>query len=251
MTPRPGAGLTPEDRARYHRQIIIPDWGEPGQARLKAARAFIAGAGGLGSPASIYLAVAGVGRLAICDSDRAELSNLNRQVLHNDSRLGLSKAESARLTLSELNPSIAVEALAAHIEPDNVDDLVADADIILDCLDNFPTRYLLNQCALRKGIPLVHGSVRGLEGRLTFLHPPETPCLRCLFPVPPPAEVFPVLGATPGVIGCLQAMEALKYLTGVGTPLKGALLAWDGADMEFVTCPVSRRPDCSDCSGQR
>ncbi|NIQ98889.1 MAG: adenylyltransferase, partial [Gemmatimonadales bacterium] len=175
---------------------------------------FVAGAGGLGSPASMYLAVAGVGRLAICDFDSPELSNLNRQILHNDSRIGMNKAESGRQTLCALNPSIEVEAITARIETDSVDDLVGDADIIVDCMDNFDTRYLLNGSAIRKSIPFVHASVWGLEGKLTFMKSPETPCLRCLFPSAPPREVFPVLGAVPGVIGCLQAVETLKYLTG-------------------------------------
>jgi len=240
--------LTDEDRTRYHRHMMIAGWGEPGQQKVKSARVFVAGAGGLGSPASMYLAVAGVGRLVICDFDTPELSNLNRQILHNDSRIGMNKAESAKLTLEQLNPSIEVEAVATRIEPDNIDDLVGDANIIVDCMDNFPTRYVLNECAIRKGIPLVHASVWGLEGRLTFIHVPETPCLQCIFPSPPPREVFPVLGATPGTIGCLEAVETLKYLTGVGANLNGKLLVWDAADMEFTTYPITRDPNCPACS---
>jgi adenylyltransferase/sulfurtransferase len=132
-----------------------------------------------------------------------------------------------------------------------VDELVGEADIIVDCMDNFPTRYVLNECAIRKGIPLVHASVWGLEGKLTFIHVPETACLQCIFPSPPPQEVFPVLGATPGVIGCLEAMEALKYLTGVGETLKGTLLLWDGMDMEFASYPVRKDPKCPVCGGER
>lgn len=241
--------LRDKDKERYHRHMMIAGWGEAGQGKVKAARVFVAGAGGLGSPAAMYLAVAGVGQLAICDCDSPELSNLNRQILHNDSRIGMNKAESARLSLNELNPTIEVEAIGERIEADNVDELVGEADIIVDCMDNFPTRYLLNECALRKGIPFVHASVWGLEGKLTFIQAPETPCLRCIFPSPPPQEVFPVLGATPGVIGCLEAMEALKYLTGVGETMKGRLLVWDGADMEFTTYPVRKNPDCPACGG--
>ncbi len=239
--------LTDEDKERYHRHMMIAGWGENGQERVKAARVFVAGAGGLGSPTSMYLAVAGVGELAICDCDSPELSNLNRQILHNDSRIGVNKAESAKMTLSTLNPAIEVEAISERIVEENVDELVGAADIIVDCMDNFPTRYVLNECALRKGIPLVHASVWGLEGRLTFIHSPETACLRCVFPSPPPQEVFPVLGATPGVIGCLEAIEALKYLTGVGETMKGTLLVWDGADMEFTSYPVRKDPKCPVC----
>ncbi len=135
------------------------------------------------------------------------------------------------------------------IDDGNVDGLVGDCELIVDAMDNFPTRYVLNECAIRKGIPLVHASVWGLEGRLTFIHPPETPCLRCVFPEAPPREVFPVLGATPGVIGCLEAMEALKHLTGIGQTMKGRMLVWDGADMEFAVYPVKKRPDCPACGG--
>ncbi len=241
------AALTDKDQERYHRHMMIAGWGEEGQEKVKGARVFVAGAGGLGSPTSIYLAVAGVGKLVICDCDSPELSNLNRQILHSDARIGMNKAESAKLTLSELNPSIEVEAVTTRIEADNVDSLVGEADIIVDCMDNFPTRYILDECAARKGIPLVHASVWGLEGRLTFIQRPETPCLKCFFPSAPPPEVFPVLGAVPGVIGCLEAIEALKYLTGVGESLKGKLLVWNGDDMDFVTYPVAKNPNCPAC----
>jgi adenylyltransferase/sulfurtransferase len=239
--------LSEQDKERYHRQMMIAGWGESGQERLKAARVFVAGAGGLGSPTSMYLAVAGVGQIRLCDCDSPELSNLNRQILHNDARIGVNKAESGKTTLSELNPSIDVQAVSSRIEEDNVDELVGDSHLIVDCMDNFPTRYALNECAIRKGIPFVHASVWGLEGKLSFIHSPETPCLRCIFPAAPPAEVFPVLGATPGMIGCLQAMEAVKYLAGVGDNLKNRLLVWSGEDMEFAVYPVAKRADCPAC----
>jgi len=247
MGNRERVALSEQDRERYHRHMMIAGWGEAGQERVKSARVFVAGAGGLGSPTSIYLAVAGVGRIAICDCDSPELSNLNRQILHNDSRIGMNKAQSAKLTLSELNPTIEVTAIEDRIEADNVDDLVGDADIIVDCMDNFPTRYLLDECAVRRGIPFVHASVWGLEGRLTFIHSPDTPCLRCIFPVAPPREVFPVLGAAPGVIGCLQAVETLKYITGIGENLKNQLLIWSGLDASFETFPVIKKADCPVC----
>ena len=240
--------LSDDERKRYNRQILMDGWGEAAQLKLKKSTVFVAGAGGLGSPASIYLAVAGVGHIKLCDFDATALANLNRQILHDDTRIGANKAVSGKVTLERLNPSIRVTAITDKIVPGNVDALVGDADIVIDCMDNFPTRYVLNECAVRKRIPLVHGSVRGMEGQLTFIQSPETPCLRCLFAEAPPPEVFPVLGATPGVIGTMEAMEALKYLTGVGTTLKNRLLVWNGADMEFRLLKVRRDPDCPTCS---
>ena len=240
-------GLSEEELKRYNRQMMMEGWGEETQEKIKNASVFIAGAGGLGSPVSIYLAVAGVGRLRICDFDSPDWTNLNRQILHNHNRIGINKAVSAKQTLEELNPHITVTAFTDKIVAENVDELIGDAELILDCMDNFPTRYLLNESALRKKIPLVHGSIWGLDGRLTFIHAPETPCLRCYFPASPPKEVFPVLGATPGVIGTLQAMEALKYLSGIGKVLKGKLLVWSGNDMSFKTFKGFKDPDCPTC----
>ena len=239
--------LSEQELQRYNRQMMLSGWGEETQERLKDATAFVAGSGGLGSPLTIYLAVAGVGHLKVCDFDAPELSNLNRQILHDDTRIGVNKAVSARQTLERLNPDIRVTALTDEIVADNADELVGDADVIVDCMDNFPTRFVLNEVAIRKGIPLVHASVWGLEGRLSFVQSPETPCLRCIFPESPPSEVFPVLGATPGVVGALQAVETIKYLTGVGTNLKGKLLVWDGAEMEFLTLKTSKDPSCPAC----
>ncbi len=239
--------FTEEELKRYNRQMMMEGWGEETQARLKQSTVFIAGAGGLGSPVSIYLAVAGVGNIRICDFDSPDWSNLNRQILHNHGRIGINKAISAKQTLEELNPHISVTAFTDKIVAENVDALVGDAVLILDCMDNFPTRYLLNECAIRKNIPMVHGSIWGLDGRLTFIKSPETPCLSCYFPESPPKEVFPVLGATPGVIGTLQAMEALKFLTGIGTLLKGKLLVWSGHDMSFKTFKGFKDPACPVC----
>jgi molybdopterin/thiamine biosynthesis adenylyltransferase len=239
--------FTEEELKRYNRQMMIEGWGFETQKKIKNSTVFIAGAGGLGSPVSIYLAVAGVGNIRICDFDSPDWSNLNRQILHNPHRIGMNKALSAKQTLEEMNPHINVSAFPDKITAENVDELVENADIILDCMDNFPTRYLLNESAIRKNIPLVHGSIWGLDGRLTFIHSPETPCLRCFFPESPPKEVFPVLGATPGVIGTLQATEALKYLAGIGKPLKGKLLVWSGNDMSFRTFKGHKDPDCPTC----
>ena len=239
--------LSENEQKRYTRQMMMEGWGEETQKKLKKSKVFIAGAGGLGSPVAIYLAVAGVGNINICDFDSPDWSNLNRQILHNHNRIGTNKAVSAKQTLEELNPHIKVEAFTDKIIAENVDELVGDADLILDCMDNFPTRYLLNESAIRKKIPLVHGSIWGLEGRVTFIKSPETPCLRCYFPESPPKEVFPVLGATPGVIGTLQATEALKYLSGIGKVLSGRLLVWSGNDMSFRTFKGFKDPVCPTC----
>lgn len=227
--------------------MMMEGWGEEKQRKLKGSTVFIAGAGGLGSPVSIYLAVAGVGNIRICDFDSPDWSNLNRQILHDNTRIGTNKAVSAKMTLERLNPEITVTAIPDMIVEDNVDRLVGNADIILDCMDNFPTRYLLNECAIRKNIPLVYGSIWGIDGRLSFIHSPETPCLRCIFPEAPPKEVFPVLGATPAVIGSLQALETLKYLSGSGKNLKGQLLVWEGGTVDFQKFKIRKDPDCPTC----
>lgn len=242
--------FTQEELDRYTRQMMMEGWRIETQTKIKQSTVFIAGAGGLGSPVSIYLAVAGVGNIRICDFDSPDWSNLNRQILHNHNRIGTNKAVSAKQTLEELNPHIKVEAFTDKIIEENVDELVGDANLILDCMDNFPTRYLLNESAIRKKIPLVHGSIWGLDGRVTFIKSPETPCLRCYFPESPPKEVFPVLGVTPGVIGTLQATEALKYLSGVGKVLSGRLLVWAGNDMSFRTYKGFKDPQCPTCGGK-
>jgi molybdopterin/thiamine biosynthesis adenylyltransferase len=191
--------------------------------------------------------VAGIGHIRICDFDAPDWSNLNRQILHNHGRIGTNKAVSAKQTLEELNPDIKVTAITDRIVAENVDDLAGDADIIVDCMDNFPTRYLLNESAIRKGIPLVFGSIWGMEGRLSFISPPETPCLKCIYPEAPPSETFPVVGATPGVMGSLQALEVIKYLTGIGEPLKGKLMVWEGAKAEFRNYRAYKDPRCPAC----
>ena len=235
------------EKVRYGRQMLIDGWGEEGQLRVKSATVFIAGAGGLGSPLSMYLAVAGVGKIVLCDADEVELSNLNRQILHPEERLGWPKAESAQKTLYDLNPTVNVLSHTEHLDKDNIDRLVVTPDLIVDCLDNFETRYLLNEYCFEHKIPLVHGAVWGMMGQLTFLQPPETPCLKCIFPKAPPKEVFPVLGAAPGVNGCLQAMETLKFLTGIGANLKGKLLIFEGEDMSFTSMDVRRVATCPVC----
>jgi adenylyltransferase/sulfurtransferase len=242
--------LTDYEKTRYDRQMLIKGWGEGGQIKLKSSRVFVAGAGGLGSPVSIYLAIAGVGEIRICDADTIELSNLNRQILHTDARIGELKAVSGDKTLGELNPTINILTYSDYLDGNSVARMVGQPDVVVDCLDNFETRYLLNAYCIEHKIPFVHGAVWGMIGQVTFLRPPETPCLRCLFPEAPPKEVFPVVGVTPGVIGCLQAMEVLKSLTGVGTTLKGKLLFFDGEEMTFNTVNVKRTPSCPDCGSE-
>ena len=239
--------LTEYDRTRYQRQMLLPGWGDAGQEVLKSACAFIAGAGGLGSPVALYLAAAGVGELRICDSDVIEVSNLNRQILHPEERLGVSKAISAGQTLRAQNASITIQTFAEHLDETTIERIAGSPDIVLDCLDNFETRYLLNRFCIARGIPLVHAAVWGFTGQATFLHSPETPCLRCIVPSAPSKSVFPIVGATAGLVGCLQAAEALKYLAGVGSTLSNTLLILDAEDMEFFRLPVKRRSDCPEC----
>jgi molybdopterin/thiamine biosynthesis adenylyltransferase len=236
-----------DELKRYHRQMLIDGWGKEGQAKLRNSTVFIAGAGGLGSPVAIYLAVAGIGHIRICDFDNLDVTNLNRQILHDHTRIGTNKAISGKLTIKNMNPHIKVTALQEKIMPENTDKLVDNANIIVDCMDNFPTRYLLNESAIRKNIPFVYGSIRGMDGMLSFIQSPETPCLRCLFPEAPPEEVFPVVGATPGVIGTLQALETIKYLTGIGTNIKGKLFIFDGNKIECRIFKASKDPDCTTC----
>ena len=239
--------LTDEERERYHRQIILPGWGEDGQEKVKQATVFIAGAGGLGCPVSIYLAAAGVGTLRICDFGEPELSNLNRQVLHTEEDIGKNKALSAKETIAKINPQVKVENFSDKIEKKTIAQLVGNAQIIVDCMDNFPTRHVLNEHAVKSGLPFVHAGVSGMSGQITFIHTPETPCLYCTFPGSPPPEVFPIVGATAGVIGTLEALEVLKYLTGKGNLLKNRMLFWDGELMNFHEITLQKDPRCPIC----
>jgi molybdopterin/thiamine biosynthesis adenylyltransferase len=239
--------LTPEENERYHRQMILPSWGTEAQEALKRSCVFIAGAGGLGSPVAFYLAAAGVGTLRICDSGEVELSNLNRQILHGDDRIGANKAQSAVKVLQAVNPAPEVIPLTDTITADNVESLIGEAGLMIDCLDNFRTRYILNDHAVKTGLPLVHAGVNGFCGQIAFIHPPHTACLACLVPEAPPAKTFPILGATAGAVGCLEALEALKYLTGTGQLLKGRLLFFDGETMEVQEVRFDRDPECPVC----
>jgi len=242
--------LSPDEIERYKRQIMIADWGTPGQERLRAASVFIAGAGGLGSPVSMYLTAAGVGTIRICDCGEPELSNLNRQLLHDDTRIGTNKALSARQTLERINPHVNVIALPETITDRGIAGLAGDATLIIDCLDNFETRHVLNRYAVSRHIPLVHGAIHGLSGQLSVFHSPRTPCLACIFPPGVPKEIFPVAGFTPGVIGLLQATETVKIILGLGAPLYGTLLMWDGAEADFQKIPICKSPGCTVCGRQ-
>ena len=237
--------LTQREQERYRRQILL--FGEAGQERLKKAEIFIAGAGGLGSPVAIYLAVAGIGRITVVDRDIVDRTNLNRQILHFDRDIGRKKTESAGEKLRALNPDIVVRVIDTTIEESNVADLVGEADGIVDAMDNFPARYLLNETAVRKKIPFFHGAIRGLYGQATTILPGKTPCFACIFPGAPPPEVFPVVGVTPGFIAMVQATEVIKYLTGTGTLLAGRLLIWDGSAARAEEIRIERRLQCGIC----
>jgi molybdopterin/thiamine biosynthesis adenylyltransferase len=240
--------LTKNELTRYDRQMILPGFGAEGQAKLKQARVFIAGAGGLGSPAAIYLAAAGIGTLRIADHDTVELSNLNRQVLHWEKDIGGEKVASAAAKLKRLNPGIRVETIGDTITADNVSELVGDADLIVDAMDNLPARYLLNLTAIQKNIPFFHGAVYGFEGRAMTVIPGRSACLYCLYHgSTTPKTRFPVIGVTPAVIGCIQATEVIKYLVGLGELLTDRLLNYDGLTMKFTEFRIKRDPECAHC----
>src|SRR6266853_627241 len=238
---------------RYSRHLLIPEEGEQGQFKLLDSRVLLIGAGGLGSPAAYYLAAAGVGTIGIIDSDVVEESNLQRQILHNTKRVGQYKAESARETLEALNPDVKVITYIERLDETNVTRIIAYYDVILYVTDNFPTRYLLNDAALLANKPVVHGSVFRFEGQLTVFKPNEGPCYRCLYPEPPPPELAPscaeagVLGVLPGIIGLLQATETIKLLLGIGDPLVGRLMTYDGLAGEFSELHLFRDPECPAC----
>ena len=245
-------GLSKEDLERYDRQIRIPGFGIEGQLKLQRAKVLVAGLGGLGSPASIYLAAAGVGKLLLIDREVVELSNLNRQILHWDKDVSRRKVDSAVEKLRQLNPNISIEGLAVQINEDNIYDFVKEVDLVVDGMDNFKTRFIINEACVKLGKPFIHGAVYGLEGRLMTIIPRKGPCLRCLIPTEPPeVKPFPVLGATPAVIASLQVIEAIKVLTGIGEPLVGKLLVFDGLPMSFHEVIVKRSPKCPVCSDIR
>jgi molybdopterin/thiamine biosynthesis adenylyltransferase/rhodanese-related sulfurtransferase len=247
--------LTSEQRRRYSRHLLLPDVGETGQSALLDAKVLIIGAGGLGSPAALYLAAAGIGTIGIIDDDVIDESNLQRQVLHTTSRIGESKAESARQAMLALNPTITIHALNDRLGKDNILNIIDDYDVIIDGSDNFGTRYLLNDAAVLRRKPVVHGSIFRFDGQATVLDPrnDDSPCYRCLFPTPPPPELAPncaeagVLGVLPGMIGMIQATETIKLILGIGDPLVGRLLMYDARGMEFRTLRIKRSSSCPMC----
>jgi molybdopterin/thiamine biosynthesis adenylyltransferase/rhodanese-related sulfurtransferase len=246
---------------RYSRHLRLPEVGEAGQRKLQAARIAMVGAGGLGSPAGFYLAAAGIGTLVLADDDVVDRSNLQRQILHTDARIGTPKVESARIALSALNPQVAIETFAERITAANVERLIAHADVVIDGADNFPVRYLLNDACVKLGKPLVYGAVHRFEGQVSVFDAGrkrgDAPCYRCLFPEPPPPEAAPncaeagVLGVLPGVIGLLQATEAIKLILGQGDPLTGRLLHFDALGMRFRETRLRADPHCPVCAADQ
>ncbi len=246
--------LSPERRARYSRHLLIPEIGEAGQLKLLDSRVLLIGAGGLGSPASLYLAAAGVGTLGIVDADIVDETNLQRQIVHSLDTLGAPKVDSAKRTIAALNPDVNVLTYRERLTSENIDRILDDGwDLIVDGADNFPTRYLVNDASVWHDIPVVHGSIYRFEGQVTVFKPHEGPCYRCLFPEPPPPELAPscaeggVLGVLPGIIGSLQTNEAIKLAAGIGEPLIGRLLLFDALSTEFSDVKIARRADCPVC----
>ncbi len=245
--------LTREQKIRYSRHTLLPEVGEKGQAKLLDSRVLLIGAGGLGSPAALYLAAAGVGTLGIVDFDVVDSSNLQRQIMHNVDRIGMPKVESARETLIALNPDVKVQMHNVRLSADNVIEIMSGYDVVVDGGDNFPTRYLVNDASLHLEVPVVHGSIFRFEGQASVFSPYEGPCYRCLFPQPPPPEMAPscaeagVLGVLPGIVGSIEAMEAIKLLLGIGEPLIGKLLTYDSLEQDFRKLKLRRNPECPAC----
>jgi molybdopterin/thiamine biosynthesis adenylyltransferase/rhodanese-related sulfurtransferase len=246
--------LTAEQRERYSRHLLIPEIGLEGQLKLLDAKVLLLGAGGLGAPAALYLAAAGLGTLGIVDDDDVDRSNLQRQVIHNNERIGVPKVDSAEQTISELNPDVTVVKHKTRLDASNIMEIIDGYDVIVDGADNFPTRYLLNDASVRLQIPVVSASILGFDGQLSVFAPYEGPCYRCLYPTPPPAELAPscgangVLGALPGVMGVLQAVEVVKLVVGTGEPLIGRLLLYEALSTSFTELKVRRDPQCPICS---
>ena len=245
--------LDAERRERYSRHLLIPEVGEAGQLKLLDSRVLLLGAGGLGSPAALYLAAAGVGTLGIVDADIVDASNLQRQVLHTTDRIGQPKTASARIALEALNPDVQVIEHQVRLTSENVDEIIAGYDVVVDGTDNFPTRYLLNDASVKHRIPVVHASIFRFEGQLSVFRPYEGPCYRCLFPEPPPPELAPscaeggVLGVLPGIMGSLQAAEAIKLLLEIGDSMVGRLMLFDALEMRFQEVGLRRDPECPVC----
>lgn len=235
---------------RYNRQLLYSKWGEEGQKKISKSTIFVAGSGGLGSPVLYYLVAAGVGRVRICDFDEIELSNLNRQILHNENRIGMKKVISAQKTLSQLNSNVKIEAFTEKITASSIERLVGDSDVILDCLDNIQTRHVINEFAFYKGIPWFHAAVYGFEGRIScFSSQVESPCYSCMVPDEGVnKEATPVVGAIAGAVGSMQAAEAIKFVTGIGTPIKNKIMIMNFDNWNMHTLPIRKNPTCNICS---
>jgi len=246
--------LSPEQRERYSRHILIPEIGLEGQLKLLDAKVLLLGAGGLGSPTALYLAAAGVGTLGIVDDDVVDLSNLQRQIAHSNDRIGVPKVDSAEQAIHDINPDVDVVKYQTRLDASNIMEIIEGYDVIVDGVDNFPTRYLLNDATVRLQIPVVSASILGFDGQLSVFAPYDGPCYRCLYPTPPPAELAPscgangVLGALPGIMGVLQAIEVVKLVTGAGEPLIGRLLLYEALGTTFTNLKLRRDPDCPICS---
>jgi molybdopterin/thiamine biosynthesis adenylyltransferase len=239
--------LSEKELERYSRQIMIEGFGQESQEKLKRSSVFVAGLGGLGSTIALFLAAAGVGRLKIADLDTIELSNLNRQILHWDRDLGRSKVESAAAKLREFNGDIAVQAVGQKISEENALELIGDCDVIVDALDNLAARYVLNQTSLKKKIPLCHGAIRGFEGRAMTIIPGKSACLMCIYQGAQASERSPAIGATAGLIACIEVSEVIKLITGLGRPLIDRFLIYDGLSMQFSEIRLVRNPACPHC----
>ena len=239
--------LTPEEKQRYDRQIMIPGIGEAGQEKIKKASVVIAGAGGLGSPIALYLTAAGVGTIRVIDNDKVELSNLNRQILHGEKDIGKAKTASAYDKLTKLNKNITIETIHITIDESNAAQLTEGFDVIVDAMDNLSTRFLLNKAAVKHKVPFIHGAVSGLEGRAMTVIPGKSACIKCVYHALPPEHKFPVLGTTPAIIGAIEATEVIKYITGIGTLLTDRLLIYDGLNMKFTELKVVRNVNCEHC----
>ncbi|HAU31342.1 MAG: UBA/THIF-type NAD/FAD binding protein [Desulfotomaculum sp. 46_296] len=244
-----GPILSEEELQRYKRQILLPEVGLEGQRKIKASGIMVTGAGGLGSPVAYYLAAAGVGKITVADSDQLEMSNLNRQILHNSDRIGMYKAESARRTISSLNPEVEVKIYCEKLTSENVVELIGESDLVVDCTDNFSTRFILNEACLRIKKPLFYGAVTGMEGQAMTILPGAGPCYCCLYPEEPRNMVkpAPVIGVLPGVIGLIQATQVLKYILGQGDLLAGRLLVYNAMAMELYSLPIKKSPRCPAC----
>ncbi|MFM9078474.1 MAG: molybdopterin-synthase adenylyltransferase MoeB [Solirubrobacterales bacterium] len=250
------ASLTPEQRNRYSRHLLLPEVGADGQVRMLEAKVLLLGAGGLGAPTALYLAAAGIGTIGIVDDDVVDASNLQRQVIHDTTRIGEPKTASARQAIEALNPDVEVVEYGTRLDADNVLEIIGANDVIVDGADNFPTRYLLNDASVRLGKPVVSASILGFDGQISTFVPGEGPCYRCLYPTPPPPELAPscsangVLGVMAGVMGLLQANEVIKLVLGIGEPLIGRLLLYEALTTRFTELKVRQDPDCPVCGSE-